>query len=178
MGNLAHALIADDVARFAMLGWRNSLSRAVLECGTEMDVAPLTFGEGRCVVRNALVWHQRLRDFKIRQCFYNSQFVALNQVRRSLEYCEGFYASEDLPFAAQHAWLRINGKVVDLTARNRGERRGFDYFGVVVPVELLRRHVMKTKFWSPVLEGPFSLKFFQSLGVEMADGGKPQPVRS
>jgi hypothetical protein len=47
-----------------------------------------------------------------KQCFYNAQMLALTDNSGQIKYCEGF-ALKIIP--ANHAWIEINGKVVDVT---------------------------------------------------------------
>ena len=80
-------------------------------------------------------------NYPIKQCYRNSQTVALKASIESeivLRYVEGFVdAGIGLPLA--HAWLSVNGKVVDLTLRvnNEAYKRvygiipsNYEYYGV------------------------------------------------
>ena len=47
-----------------------------------------------------------------KQCFYNAQMLALTDNSGQIKYCEGF-GLKIIP--TNHAWIDINGKVVDVT---------------------------------------------------------------
>jgi hypothetical protein len=49
---------------------------------------------------------------KKKECFYNAQMLALTDNSNQIKYCEGF-ALTIIP--TNHAWIEINGKVVDPT---------------------------------------------------------------
>ena len=56
---------------------------------------------------------------KKKQCFYNAQMIALSDNSGQIKYCEGFAYSIAIPM--NHAWLDINGKVVDVTWDDNGK---------------------------------------------------------
>ena len=73
----------------------------------------------------------------IKQCFYNSQALALDG---SLGYAEGQVLNAELPVPLEHGWNFINsGKVVDLTLRPYGEKDTRD------PAKLLKRAIRNQK---------------------------------
>ena len=79
-------------------------------------------------------------NYPIKQCYRNSQIVALTTrpTDITLQYVEGFVdAGLGLPIS--HAWLSVNGKVVDLTLRIKNESYkrvhgvipdNYEYYGV------------------------------------------------
>jgi hypothetical protein len=77
-----------------------------------------------------------------------------------LEYFEGYFASAKMPIPIPHAWLSLNGKVVDLTARALWKRYESDYLGISVPRRIIHSHLSRTGFWGPVTEGPFGPRLF------------------
>ena len=52
-----------------------------------------------------------------KKCFYNAQMLALTDNSGQIKYCEG-YALSIIPL--NHAWIEINGKVVDVTWEKDG----------------------------------------------------------
>lgn len=134
--------------------------------GSRYHAALLTYGRelsGRTrasAVRPAARWKERVRP-RWHRCFGNAgQFAASHA---DAEYWEGYwrYAAGDAP--VHHAWVRLDGHVIDFTGEDvnrRARRRGFDllppaeqeYFGVHVPTEFVRRRVDATRVWGPVSE--------------------------
>ena len=82
------------------------------------------------------------RSHPARQCYRNAQLAALTlppEDGMTLRYAEGFLLRTGWALGIPHAWLSLNGKVVDTTIRVDGEedRRplglippGWEYFGV------------------------------------------------
>lgn len=101
-----------------------SFEEYVLTKGKPYASQPLTESE-LALVRQLTSGHR----FPIKQCFHNSQMLVWHQYRMRmcpLQYVEG-YACSDIGFPVLHAWLTINGKVVDLTLRTKKttSARGF-----------------------------------------------------
>jgi len=94
------------------------------------------------------------RDFKKKQCFYNSQVIAQQS---ELKYVEGFCYTGMFPMA--HAWNSINGKVVDVTLYHRNGGlpilgtfpEGWEYFGVDFPVREIFKVWMEHKSSLPII---------------------------
>jgi len=94
---------------------------------------------------------------QIKQCFYNSQMFVLSS--EGATYYEGYAFTFFFPF--HHAWVVVDGKVVDFTleAVDLVERRdnlkpaGPDevtaYLGVGIPTDVLRKYVLKYKSAEP-----------------------------
>jgi len=110
----------------------------LLKHGQEFTSQPMTPEEIQKVVKA-----NEIRESQVRQCFYNCQFLA--QCCRDFVYCEGVAVSV---IPTHHAWLTLNGKVVDLTwkldtpvtdrdvlqDRNLGTfNPPYLYFGIEVP---------------------------------------------
>lgn len=111
-------------------------------------------------VQDAARWAARARP-RWHRCYLNAGEFAV--AHRWAEYWEGVwrYAAGDAP--VHHAWVRLDGHLIDFTAEDvtrRARRRGFDllppdeqeYFGVHVPTEFVRRRVDATRVWGPVSE--------------------------
>lgn len=121
------------------------------------------------------------REFPIRECYSNAQKLAMHDQSGLLTYCEGF-ATGTASFVAQHAWVSINDKVIDLTWRqtptfnwdthesddeDRGswENRvlgkapeGWAYFGcndLVESVEALHIRLLRYECWTSFLSPEF-----------------------
>ena len=126
----------DQLNRWALL----------LKVGKPGVVAELTREEQRTV--KAL--RKRIKP-EIKQCYANSQRAffrsALNNVN-DVQYCEGYYIRHDHPVIQNHAWLTINGKVVDLTQPSAE----FDYFGVEIPWELVQTYMLERETHGPLLD--------------------------
>ena len=134
--------------------------------GSRYHAALLTHGRefrGRTrssAVRDAARWKDRVRP-RWHRCYANAgSFVACHAYA---QYWEGLwrYAADAAP--VHHAWVMLDGHVIDFTGEDvsrRGRRRGFDllppdeqeYFGVHVPAEFVRRRVDATRVWGPVSE--------------------------
>jgi hypothetical protein len=85
----------------------------VLRHGMAFTSQPLTKAERNLVLKAA-----ECRTYRERECFYNAQFVA-SLLPDIFTYCEGI-ALAIIP--THHAWVTLNGKVVDLTWRVKGTR--------------------------------------------------------
>ena len=60
------------------------------------------------------------RSHQTKQCYYNAQLTALTmpeQEGMTLLYAEGFLGMRGTLYGIHHAWLSLNGKVVDTTVR-------------------------------------------------------------
>lgn len=93
---------------------------------------------------------------QVKQCFYNSQFLALSDPTDTIQYVEG-YGKNIIP--TLHGWCEINGKVIDLTWKSEsGEYilghfdNGRAYAGVKFPTEYFSRMMNKTKFCTTLIE--------------------------
>lgn len=76
---------------------------------------------------------------KQRQCFYNSQMLALNG---KYEYYEGWYVTEGINLPLEHGWNVLNGKVVDVTKRFNVN----EYFGIKIPMNYVKKMLVKTGY--------------------------------
>ena len=98
------------------------------------------------------------RTPEIKQCFYNSQAVALDG---GLGYAEGQFINIDIAIPLEHAWNYLpSGKVVDVTVRPRGEKntckpkkllerakrnQNNAYFGIPFPAPLIQKTWLETQ---------------------------------
>ena len=53
-------------------------------------------------------------ELQPKQCFHNAQMLVFNDMDNRLTYHEG-YVQANAPFPVLHAWVTLNGKMVDLT---------------------------------------------------------------
>lgn len=91
---------------------------------------------------------------KIRGCYYNSQLLAL--FRAGLAYFEGWACDDMLPLPLEHAWCVSvrSGKVIDATWDIGDKGKGRDsavYFGIEIPVQMIRKCILKSKMSGPLL---------------------------
>lgn len=141
----------------------------VLQHGKLYESQPLTEDE-RAYLAAVLKAHGT--RFPIKQCYYNSQLLVattgalMQDERYTLHYVEGV-ASAIIPI--DHAWVSLNGKVVDVTLRYHGKNKGIgdpllpgravgeflpdrQYYGVEFRAEAVRRHAAETKYWGPLID--------------------------
>ncbi len=118
------------------------LSRFLLERGRAADNAPLQ--EQEQALLTAVDWEV----FKPRRCYYNALMLMLDLGEPpGLIYFEGLAQSYILP--TNHAWLELNGKVIDPTWGRREcppqhpilgvYPAHWEYWGVPIPFETVRR---------------------------------------
>jgi len=133
----------------------------VLERGEAHKSEPLTAEEMEIVI--AAVDTSGTR-FKMKECFYNAQLLALYDPSTELVYHEG-YAAGLAGVPMLHGWVTINGKVVDVTwrldkRRSKGRLRdrifgtipeGWEYMGVGFQTEFLRERIVRRgQIWSVI----------------------------
>ena len=119
-----------------------SVSHYLLANGRTFESAPLSAEE--------LAWTAQLgwRRHQPRQCYRNAQVTALTVLPpdgMSLHYVEGFIMPAGPPIPVEHAWLSLNGKVIDTTLRPNDDKgcrvfgtipEGWEYYGVEMPVDV------------------------------------------
>ena len=91
-----------------------SVSRYVLENGSDMASEPLT-EEQRDIVFEIVSQFEP----QAKECFFNAMYCCMVSVWDSdiltrIKYCEGYVQARS-PFPVHHAWITVDGKVVDLT---------------------------------------------------------------
>ncbi len=60
-----------------------------------------------------------------KECFYNAQMLSLSDNTGKIKYCEGF-ALKIIP--TNHAWIELNGKVIDVTWADKEDNNFFGMF--------------------------------------------------
>jgi len=145
-----------------------SLYEVMLNHGRAMSIEPLAYSEARQIAElTRRAGFSNVNAFRIKECYMNAQkLIAQHDSMKDgdkIEYCEGYVAWDDGPIAADHAWITINGKVVDVTLRAADKQRKNSYYGIAISLKLLLRHQLKTRYYSPVFEGPFQLQVFPGL---------------
>ena len=121
----------------------------------QMRVAPLTNRE-RQYVEELIAAVGGRRSIRSKQCWKNVQRLILEDGMRErrLRYCER-------GFPIPHAWVTINGKVVDVTReaadrwlKRHGIAQDVDhtYAGVVISRHRVLNHIKRTKMFSPVVD--------------------------
>jgi len=106
-------------------------------------------------LKEASEWKKRRRP-KSKECFYNAQMYRLTCEHG--EYFEGYCYDSLIP--VHHAWIVIDGKVVDFTleardrslARQKIESNSLDsvYIGVMVPKKTIMNNIVKYGVSEPV----------------------------
>jgi len=147
----------------------------VAENGQLMRSAKLTSDEARYVVQTAgkVLPIARRNDrhacrtnryrgpqsFQQKRCYENSAMLIAEGKDQRLAYCEG-YLRDSTVGVVEHSWVTIGDKVVDLTLRASdqeiGRRNGTtrEYFGVVIPRDILRQMQNETRCYGPYLNEP------------------------
>ena len=134
-----------------------SVHRHVLRHGRSFVSQNLTTEEQEYIDRCG--W----REHEIRQCYHNAQMTALTmpgQKGMNLLYAEGFVGL-GMEYGVAHAWLSLNGKVVDTTLRTQKGNdqtrvmgvipEGWEYLGVELdPHECM--HSMEHGRMGPLLD--------------------------
>ena len=96
------------------------------------------------------------RSFPIKQCYWNAQRLIWSDTEKRLRYCESGF--DPIP----HAWVTINGKVVDVTAEavaRSDKRMGLEptgrwlqYFGVMIDRRTAKANLLRKRLWAEVLD--------------------------
>ncbi len=111
-------------------------------------------------LRDSARWVARVRP-RWHRCYKNAAEFAL--AHPYSVYVEGYWRFAAGNDPVHHAWNVYRGHVLDLTAEDvqrRGRRVNLpllpaeqqDYFGVVIPTDLVRQQVEATRRWGPVSE--------------------------
>ncbi len=129
-------------------------------------------------VRDAARWAARAKP-RWRQCYKNAAVFVVSH--KEAAYYEGFwrYSADDDP--VHHAWVMIDGHLLDVTAEDvgrRARRRGItilppteqEYFGVHVPTAFVRERADATRFWGPVSEMYLSAFDADTFTTDLATG--------
>jgi hypothetical protein len=113
-------------------------------------------------VRAAARWKDRVKP-KWHRCFSNAGEFCL--AHADAEYWEGFWDCGLDTKPLLHAWVVLDGHVIDFTAEDMDRRvtrkpagvtplppDANTYFGVHVPTNFIRRRVEQTRMWEPMSE--------------------------
>lgn len=97
--------------------------------------------------------HQRPQQ---NACYYNSALWAGYFAKHKVFYCEGIMTSDDLSGPIQHAWLEVDGHVVDpsLIVRGDEDMPGLTYYGVRFHTEAALGVMAKEGQARPIALGP------------------------
>jgi hypothetical protein len=102
---------AGPLAFMPLLQFRgDSVTKYVLELGRAFAPKPLSADD--CAYVRDCIKRAHIRPI-VKECFRNSQLIALRDTEHRLTYVEGFCGFGSFPI--HHAWLLISGKVVDVT---------------------------------------------------------------
>ena len=124
-------------------GWAfSSMEHFVLERGLPMAPDPLTKEEQAIVQRAA----RFTPPPAAKQCFHDAQLLVLGDHTEQLQYAEG-YAVGQAGFPCHHAWVTLNGKVVDRTwaalAESDDAPHGWKYRGAHFPRTVIRARILE-----------------------------------
>ena len=147
----------DAIGVLEVLARRDPVAQLALSEGRSFESRPVTDDEWS-EVRKVMRWTTA------GECFENCTRAVCRRPTQ-LEYVEGYVVPEGVSLPIHHAWLTVNGKVVDPTLRVDPlfEREMFPdlaigefpagrrYLGVVVPTSQLRRAIDRTGRWGPIL---------------------------
>ena len=151
--------ISNSRGRRTLVGGYVSISDYVLKNGHLFESAPLTPGE------KSYVRLLGMEKCKLKACYRNAQRTFLFHPGvhgMVLKYIEGYATIGFLP--VQHAWLSLNGKVVDLTwgpMDKRGHRKGrvlgvippgFEYYGLAIERREVSDFVLAHETWGPIID--------------------------
>jgi hypothetical protein len=156
-GARARAADAHEYLLFA------SVAEFVLSRGRAFESAPLGDAERRSARRIGRWCRAEHGGFRFGQPFWNARQGLMLDVLNQFQYVEGFVLDEGRAVPRPHAWLCVNGIVVDFTgpfARGGragkypptvfGDFSGRSYFGVELP----RDFVCSQHQTLPTLESP------------------------
>ena len=131
-----------------------SLHQYINRNGREFTSAPLTPEELETISRIDF------RDCRPRDCYRNCQMAAITlpvPEGTVLRYVEGFFARQ-WSIGIDHAWLSLNGKLIDPTLRDELGRpilgiipEGHQYIGVEIPT-LMCTHIIQHRKHIPLLD--------------------------
>lgn len=161
MGYLREILtqLADATHEVSLKNYRGDLGgykyssayQYVLKRGHTYKSAKLTTAERKRVLsvarRVAPKWGC---NWERKECFFNAQALVDHGRCDMLQYCEGYFIHPPVPIPVHHAWVSVNGKVVDLTLRLKDPPRSrrkfnnrimgefpkeYEFIGVEIPHE-------------------------------------------
>lgn len=148
--------VVDFIESLAAAAGPNTVPHHIMTHGRLYVSASLNVAEAQIV--QSIQWQDR----RPKECYRNAQLETITLPRVegvTVRYAEG-YVDRGTGFGIDHAWLSINGKVVDPSLRLEGDARvvgvipeGWGYYGVEFEVELVHR-AMGRGHWSPIIDDP------------------------
>lgn len=153
--NLAKTLLQEREQDRLARGVNSNLFQLHLDFGLEGNCERLTLAEARTII--ALVnGYGGLRQFKAQHCFANAQRLVAKDMGKALKYHEGFAVIHLVNELTHHAWISINGKVVDVTWRaafkKKFSRARASYFGVELSYLDVLRNIFKFHQHRPLMD--------------------------
>lgn len=156
MSPMLEAALRNTVTSLQAIGHdRPTIEAFVLAHGHAFASRALTVAE-RQAVQPLLLGE----EWPIKQCYTNSQRLLICDVEHRFEYVEGYVFDPRCPLPILHAWLSLNGKVVDVTLRTQALARGRtwlrnrvvgtfpdrdrEYYGAVLPRRLVLGAILET----------------------------------
>lgn len=144
-----------------------TLEAYLLERGHVYAPRALTADENDYVLNVA-----KRRRYPLKECFANTMKVVTDErfLGNHVKYAEGFVMRADIPLAIHHAWLDLNGAVVDLTLRVKGRftqrrdrsladrvaigtfREPTTYFGMTFSEEEVVQRILQTQEYGSLLD--------------------------
>lgn len=139
-------------------------------------------------VRTAARWKDRVKP-KWHRCYANAGEFCL--AHADAGYWEGFWDCGLDTKPLHHAWVVLDGRVIDFTAEDVDRRVARKpagvmpvppadnaYFGVHVPTDFIRRRVEKTRMWEPVSEMYLLQEFAHTLVPTPSDSLPTEMIRT
>lgn len=141
-----------------------SIFDLLLKEGRIADSTPYTKAEEKAILE---AFENTAKTPQIKQCFYNSQSLALDG---GLGYAEGYVLNARLPVPIEHGWNTLpSGKVVDVTLREfwakntckpkkllerARENQANAYLGIQFPAEEIQKSWLRTGQSLMLIEDP------------------------
>ena len=139
----------------------------ILQRGIWFERQSLTVEEWDWVQHTQYIW----KKHKVGECFHNAQVFSLGrQYPGELMYVEGYVNLPHIPFPIYHAWLALNGKVIDTTLGpevpdkryRHGKRRvtrvfddwpkDWEYLGVAFPLVATQHVFLEHQAHDPLID--------------------------
>lgn len=165
--NLAKFLLQERERDRLIRGVKSNLFQLHLDFGLEGNCEQLSISEARRII--AIVNASGgLKRFEAQHCFGNAQRLIAKDMGETLKYYEGFAVIDLVNDLTHHAWVSINGKVVDLTWRTAFKKTSpgarASYFGVDIPYLDVLRNIFRFHQHRPLMDNQeFVKEHFQSL---------------
>jgi len=91
---------------------------------------------------------RKLADPEPKECYANAQKALMRYFPEDqFSYVEGYVSIPKTGLSVEHAWLKLNGKVMDLTLPTDG-----DYFGIDIPREVVIAYCLEGEMHGPLLD--------------------------